>query len=259
MRFGVCCGFEMAELLEKIGFDYIEGNVTVISSMDDGEFNAVAEKMDSLKIRCEASCCLFPGELKVVGPDADMGKIADYLDKAFARLERLGVESVVFGSGGARRVPEGFDRARAWHQLVQVGRLLSEKAGEHGLKIALEPLNRGETNIINSQREGLALVADVDRPNFRILTDLYHVYLEKDTREDVAACKGLLQHCHVVNPIGRLCMNADDDAPYDMFFGGIADCGYTGRISFEGIIDNAGEELPRSLATMKAFAEKYGI
>ena len=54
-------------------------------------------------------------------------------------------------------------------------------------------------------------------------------------------------------------MNADDDAPYDMFFGGIADCGYTGRISFEGIIDNAEEELPRSLATMKAFAEKYGI
>ena len=152
MKFGACCGFEMAELLEKIGYDYIEGHVTSVAAMEEDAFKAVAEKLDGMKIGCEACCVLFPGNIKVTGPDADEIKIAKYLDKAFARLERLGTQSVVFGSGGARRVPDGFDRARAWHQLICVGRMLSEKAGEHGLKIALEPLNRGETNIINTQR-----------------------------------------------------------------------------------------------------------
>lgn len=259
MRFGACCDFDKADLLDRIGYDYIEANVTIVAAMDGEKFKATAEKLDGMRLGCEASCILFPGELKVTGPEVDEIKIGKYLDGAFSRLERLGVESVVFGSGGARRVPDGFDRARAWHQLVSVGRLLSEKAGEHGIKIALEPLNKGETNIINSQREGLALVSDVDRPNFRILTDFYHVFLEGDTREDIAACKGLLQHCHVVNPVGRLAMTEQDDVPYGLFFGGVADCGYSGRMSFEGIINDAEVELPRSLAAMKALSLKYGL
>ncbi|MBR6772497.1 MAG: sugar phosphate isomerase/epimerase [Clostridia bacterium] len=261
MKFGVCCDFGKVALLEKLGFDYIEGNVTVITSMSDEEFEAVAAMLDGSKIKCEAACCLFPGEIKVTGPDADTAEITKYLDKAFARLERLGVKSVVFGSGGARRVPDGFDRAAAWHQLVSVGRILAEKAEKHGITIALEPLNRGETNIINNQREGLNLVLDVDRPSFRVLTDFYHVWLENDTREDIAACKGMLQHCHVVNPVGRVGMKLGDGIPYEKFFGGIADCGYTGRISFEGIIneDKAEEELAGTLAALKSCAEKFGL
>ena len=261
MKFGVCCDFSKVSLLEKLGFDYIEGNVTVIASMDDETFETTAKMLDGAKIKCEAACCLFPGDIKVTGPDVDMEKIEKYLDKAFDRLERLGVESVVFGSGGARSVPDGFDRAKAWHQLVCVGRLLADKAMEHGITMAMEHLNKGETNIINCQQDALDLVRDIDRPSFRVLTDLYHVWLENDTREDIAACKGLLQHCHVVNPVGRVGMKLDDGIPYDYFFGGIADCEYSGRISFEGIIndDKAEEELAGSLATMKAYAEKFGL
>ncbi|MBQ1224163.1 MAG: sugar phosphate isomerase/epimerase [Oscillospiraceae bacterium] len=261
MKFGVCYDLKKVALLEKLGFDYIEGNVTVISRMDDETFEETAKMLDASKVKCEAACCLFPGDIKVTGPDVDMAKVGEYLDKAFARLERLGVKSVVFGSGGARRVPDGFDRASAWHQLVCVGRLLAEKAEEHGLTIAMEPLNKGETNIINSQRDGLALVKDVDRPSFRVLTDFFHVWLENDTREDIAACKGFLQHCHVVNPVGRVGMKLGDGIPYENFFGGLADCEYSGRISYEGAIneEKAEEELANSLAAMKAYAEKFGL
>lgn len=261
MKFGACCGFEKLALLEKLGFDYIEANVTSVAYMEDDKFEAVVKELDQAKITCEAACCLFPGDIKVTGPNVDMAVISEYLDKAFSRLERLGVKSVVFGSGGARRVPDGFDRASAWHQLVCVGRLLAEKAEEHGLTIAMEPLNKGETNIINSQRDGLALVKDVDRPSFRVLTDFFHVWLENDTREDIAACKGLLTHCHVVNPVGRVGMKLGDGIPYENFFGGLADCEYSGRISYEGAIneEKAEEELANSLAAMKAYAEKFGL
>ena len=259
MKFGVCYDLNKVELLDRLGFDYIEGNVTSIASMEEDAFNALAEKLDGSRVKCEAACCLFPGSIKVTGPEADETRIANYLDLAFSRLQRLGVESVVFGSGGARNIPEGFDRAKAWHQLVSVGRLLADKAAEYGLVIALEPLNTGETNIINTQREGLDLVYDVDRPTFRILSDYYHVWLANDTREDIAACKGLLQHTHVVNPVGRKCIKSTDDIPYDNFFGGLADCGYTGRISYEGRIENDEEELAENLKNLKAFAAKFGL
>ncbi len=259
MKFGACCGFDKIELLESLGFDYIEGHVTAIAAMSDAEFEAVAEKLENAKIKCEACCVLFPGSVRVTGPEFDEEKIKTYLDGAFARLGRLGVESVVFGSGGARKVPEGFDRAVAWHQLITVGRILAEKAAEHNLTIALEPLNKSETNIINTQREGLALVADVDRPSFKILSDFYHVWLEHDGREDIAACKGLLQHIHMANPIGRVYLAQGDEVSYEPFFAGLADCGYTGRLSFEGNLVNEEAELASSLAIMKAHAEKYGL
>lgn len=261
MKFGACCDFSKVSLLEKIGFDYIEANVTVVASMDEDKFEETARMLDGAKIKCEAACCLFPGDLKVTGPEADMAKIEAYLDGAFARLERLGVKSVVFGSGGARRVPDGFDRAKAWHQLVCVGRLLADKADKHGITMVMEHLNKGETNIVNCQQEALDLTLDIDRPSFRVLTDFYHVWLENDTREDIAACKGLLEHCHVVNPVGRVGMKLGDGIPYENFFGGLADCGYRGRISYEGAIneDKAEEELTNSLATMRAYAEKFGL
>lgn len=259
MRFGVCFDLEKVGLLEKLGYDYIEGHVTTVAAMADADFEALAARLDQSKVKCEACCVLFPGSIKVTGPEYDELKIAKYLDGAFARLERLGVESVVFGSGGARRVPDGFDRARAWHQLIKTGRILAEKAGEHGLCIALEPLNTGETNILNLQMECLDLVADVDRPTFRILSDFYHLWLGKEGRNEVAACRGLLQHTHIANPIGRVSLAESDEVSYDGFFAGLADIGYAGRISFEGGLRDEEAELSRTLAVLKSAAKKAGI
>lgn len=259
MKFGVCCGFDKTEMIAGLGYDYIEGHVTDIAAMSDGEFDALAEKLEASPIKCEACCVLFPGSVKVTGPDYDEKKIASYLDGAFARLERLGVESVVFGSGGARRVPDGFDRAKAWHQLVKTGRILDEKAGEHGLWIALEPLNVKETNILNLQMESLDLVRDVDRPRFRILSDFYHLWLGGEGRDEVAACRGVMQHTHIANPIGRVSLTENDEVSYDGFFAGLADIGYTGRLSFEGNLKDPETELARTLEIMKAAARKAGI
>jgi hypothetical protein len=44
-----------------------------------------------------------------------------YVAKAFDRVARLGVRIVVFGSGGARRVPEGYPRDDAVRQMVDFG------------------------------------------------------------------------------------------------------------------------------------------
>ncbi|HHX72606.1 MAG TPA: sugar phosphate isomerase/epimerase [Clostridiales bacterium] len=258
MKFGICYDLSKADQIAAAGFDYIEGHVVNIAKMSDEEFAQLKARFDTLPIKPEAFCVLFPGNLKVTGPEVDMAAIEAYIDGVFPRLAALGAYPVVFGSGGARRVPDGFDRAKAWHQLIAVGRLLGEKAKEHGLVIALEPLNTGETNIINTQMEGLDLVADVNHSHFRILSDFYHLYLAGESTPEVAACGDFLMHAHMANPKGRIMPAEGDGMDYVSFFKGLKQAGYDARVSYEGAINDE-EGLSKMLAFIKGEAAKAGI
>ena len=259
MKFGVVSDLKNMELVAELGFDYIEGHVTAVAAMEDEAFEALARKNDASPVKVEACCVLLPGSVRVTGPDVDPAQQAAYLDRAFARLERLGVGPVVFGSGGARRVPDGFDRAEAWHQMITFGRLLAEKASAHGLTAVMEPLNAKETNMINTQLDGIKLMEDVDRPGFDILSDFYHLYLAGEGRAEVAACGARLKHTHIANPIGRVAMKQSDGIDYDAFFAGLADCGYHGRLSIEGNIKDLRAELPEALELLRSKAAAYGL
>jgi len=104
-----------------------------------------------------------------------------YVAGALGRLKRLGVKVVVLGSGGARRVPDGFSRTRRSISWWTSARRIAPVARENGITIAIEPLRKQETNIINTAREGLALVKAVDRPEIRLLVDYYHLAEEART------------------------------------------------------------------------------
>ena len=194
---------------------------------------------------------MFPGSLRLTGEDADFAAVQSYLDHAMARLEAAGVSVAVFGSGGSRRVPEGFPQERAWAQLVKVGRMLGETAQKHGVTVALEPLRRAETNILNTQLEGLRLVQDVAHPHFKLLCDYYHLIVEGGTMEDVEACAGQLVHTHISNPENRAAMTPTDRADYKSFFAALRRIGYDARMSFEGSAPESKTQLPLTLEVMR--------
>ena len=120
MRFGICTTFDKIGLLEKLGYDYLEASIQSIAFLSDGEFEQVKEKIDASRLKVEAFNVLLPGDLKVVGPEVDEGRLVDYLCGAFARAKALGAEIVVFGSGGARKRPENFPEEEAMQQLYRV-------------------------------------------------------------------------------------------------------------------------------------------
>ncbi|MBR5519739.1 MAG: sugar phosphate isomerase/epimerase [Clostridia bacterium] len=259
MKFGVVSNLENIDLIAELGFDYIEGHVTAISKLTDEEFAELEAKVAAAKIGVEACCVLLPDSIKVTGPDYDPAQQEEYLEKVFARLQKLGVGPVVFGSGSARKIPEGFDRAEAWHQLVKFGRLTAKIAAKYGLTMVMEPLNTKETNVINTQIDGLKLMEDIDRPSFEILSDFYHLALAEEGRAEVAACGEHLKHTHIANPVGRVMPKEGDGIDYDAFFAGLADCNYHGRMSLEGRIGDMRAELPAALALLRSYAEKYAL
>jgi sugar phosphate isomerase/epimerase len=105
-------------------------------------------------------------------------------------------------------------------------------AGEHGVTIAVEPLNRGETNVLNSVSEGLQYVKDVDQPAFRLLVDAYHWAKENEPTADIVAAGPWLAHAHIATYPRRLPpgVEACDFAP---FFTALKQAGYNLRISVE--------------------------
>ena len=158
----------------------------------------------------------------------------------------------MLGSGAARRVPDGFSRDEAFTQLVDFCRRLAPVARRNGMTIAIEPLRRQETNIINTAREGLALVKAANRREIRLLVDFYHLAVEAENPDVLIEAGALLAHVHVANPKGRGYPSTPDEAPYAPFFANLCRIGYTGRVSIEGSATDFVAEAPRSLAMLRA-------
>ena len=127
--------------------------------------------------------------MKAVGPQADRERIRRYIVKAGEAASRIGVEVAVFGSGGARAIPEGWDRPRAEEQMQEWLGMIAEEWQGTGVTLALEPLNRKESNLINSVKEAVELVKDINSPIVRVLADFYHMDEDNEPLETIVEHK----------------------------------------------------------------------
>ena len=177
-----------------------------------------------------------------------------YVGQAFDRLAQLGVGLVVFGSGGARRVPDGFARDEAFAQLVDFGRRAARLARSRNITIAIEPLRRQETNIINSAAEGLELVEAVGDGAFQLMVDFYHLSSEHEHPDIVVRAREHLRHVHMANPNGRVFPLAWDEFDYEPFFANLRRIGYDQRISVEASTEHLMDDAPRSIALLRRHA-----
>ena len=201
----------------------------------------------------EAVHCFVPGELKITGPDVNQAALTKYVTTAFERAEKCGVKTIVFGSGGARQIPDGFDRTKAHHQLVWFCKMLAPIAHKHGVTVVVEPLNRAECNVLNSVGECASLVRQTDNPGLRLLVDAYHLLRDKDMVDDVLKNGDVFAHVHIATEAKRLAPNSEpcDFAP---FFDALVKGGYDGRVSIEAKLPDTVEALAASLALMKSLA-----
>jgi sugar phosphate isomerase/epimerase len=251
---GYCTGLKNAEAAKAAGFDYVELSATEIANLSDEEFEAAAARLRQAGIQTPAANLFVPAAIKVVGPDIDRARQTAHVNKVMTRLERLGVEVLVFGSGGARRVPDGFSREEAWAQLVEFSRRAAEAAAPHHITVAIEPLRRQETNIVNTAGEGLALVEAVNHPNFQLMIDFYHLASEHEDPAIVLRARDHLRHLHVANPQGRVFPQRWDEYDYAPFFANLKAIGYAGRISMEGSTTDLAGQGPVTVALLrKAF------
>lgn len=263
MKFGVCGylrgknedgqEFDLPAAARAAGFDYIEMPLSTVAGLVEKDFEEVLRNLERSGLACEACNLFFPGSLRLTGPEADPAKTEAYLNLALGRANRLGARVIVFGSGGARNVPPGFPMEQAWAQLAQMLRLAGEIAGRYGIDIAIEPLNRAESNLINTGSEGYALARVADHPRVGLLLDLYHMVKEGEDYGIAVTAREVLRHAHLAEPAGRRFPVKIDDEIRG-FFSSLKRAQYDGRVSVEAGYTRFEEEARAALAVMRAAA-----
>lgn len=251
MKFGICAGPDLIKKDADYEIDYLESSVVGLNGLSDDEFEEFIIDLKQSPIKCEVLNILFPGTISVVGPAVDMDEIKAYLESSFARSSQAGVEIIIFGSGKARFCPEDFSKEKAMEQLCEVSYTIGEIAKKYGLFVALEPLNRSDTNMINTVDEGLALVQKVSHPNFKLLADIYHMLVNGESPECLLKCKEELIHTHIATKEGRKYpLNASED-DFSSFFKALKEIGYSARMSIEGKSDNQESESPIAMKCLR--------
>jgi len=251
VQVGYCTSLKNLAAAKAGGFDYAELGTTEIAGLADADFEQAARDVAQIGLPTPVANLFLPATLKVTGPAVDRDQQIAYVTKAFDRLSRLGVRTVVFGSGGARRVPDGFPRDDAFRQLVDFGKRSALMAREHGITLAVEPLRREETNIINSAAEGLQLVEAIGDPNFQLMIDFYHLASEREDPGIIVHAREHLRHLHIANPKGRVFPLSFEEFDYEPFFAALRTIEYDGRISVEASTRDLQSDAPRAISLLR--------
>ena len=233
MKLGICTAADALSALPE-GLDYIEESVggALCPCEDEAAFEAALAKCAAAVAPVIAANCFIPGDLKSTGLDVDEAALDDHVSTVFSRAQRVGIKIIVFGSGGSRGVPDGFDKAAAFMQLTAHLKRWGPIAAACDVTIVIEPLQVAECNIINTVTEGAELARAANTSNVRVLADFYHMACDGESPDTIRQAGDLLQHCHTAEKEKRTAPGAagDDFRPY---LKALKDIGYDGAISLE--------------------------
>jgi D-psicose/D-tagatose/L-ribulose 3-epimerase len=234
VQVGVCGSLDDFPKAVEYGFDYYEPAAAAIAALTDVEFAAFRDRVLASPIRCECFNS-FIRTLRVVGDDVNPEALASYVSSSLDRCRQVGATIVVWGSAGSRNVAAGYSRETAWRQIVEFLGHAGDIARSKQIVIAIEPLRKQESNIINSGAEALRLVRDVRHPNVKMIIDYYHLREESEDPEILKTARDEIVHLHFANPNGRVWpKQVNEDPVYGRFFELVKQIQFRGGISIEG-------------------------
>ena len=214
---------------KSAGFDLIEILFMNPRGIDAGMTRRVLDEFD---VKASASLGLSL-ETDVSSEDEDRVRAGEaVLADALAVAEGVGLVylgGVLFGalSKYSRPVTE---RGRA--NSIGAVRRFCDAAADSGITIGLEIVNRYESNLLNTARQAVEYVREVDRPNLVIHLDTYHMNIEEvDNYAAVLECGDLLGYVHIgESHRGYLGSGSVD---FQGLFRGLGAIDYQGPITFE--------------------------
>lgn len=219
-------------LLARLGYDYVELPLAQVMELPEQEFRELLLSLKTSGIPCECCNNFFPKTVRLTGNEARPADAEAYIQKAMQRASLLGAEVIVFGSSGAKNVPEGFSPEQASQQIADVLTIADREAELCGIQIALEPLCRLESNIILNLTDAYRLMCARPYKNVRLLVDYYHFSMEEEKPEVLESMVKDIVHVHFADPENRV--YPDKMRPeFRAFLDILKRRGYGGRISAE--------------------------
>jgi len=228
---------ELARRAGDWGFDIIE---LPLENAGDLDFDRTADLLAELGLGGTVCVAMSP-ERTLIGDDKEvLASTQAYLRACIDLSAKVG--NLVPGGpvvGGPMYAPVGQawraspeERAAFFDRLVKGLRPVAEYAGDHGVRLAIEPLNRFETSVLNTFGQALEVVTKVDSPACGILADTFHMNIEERSPTEAVRAAG----SHLVHV--QACAN-DRGAPgadhidWAGFARALSDVGYGGAVCIE--------------------------
>jgi len=207
MRFGIntflfTCPFtnrstRLFRAFKKWGFDSVEIAIEDLSHIDPAYVKDQLAKHDLI---CgSVTPCLGPDK-DLRGTPAQQRAGIEFMKRVIDHMVPLDAKSligVVYSTVGRADAVPRKEYRQQWKTVVRNLKEVSHYAADHGKVIALEPVNRFETDFINTCDQGLEMIHDVNSPALKLLLDTFHMNIEeKDQAAAIRRAGSLLGHFH---------------------------------------------------------------
>lgn len=254
MKFGICGTPDNASKVKESGYDYIELALNQMSCLSDTDFNCVVEILKAAGIKSLAMNGFFPYDLKIVGNSVNKIEIEKYIEKALSRASRLGAETVVFGSGKSRAVPEGESREKCISQLYDCIYRTGMIAKNYGINIVIEPLNSSETNVINTVTDGAQVVDCISLDNVKTMVDFFHYTQMDEPDNDLVTACSHIGHVHIARGTSDRGVPNASDTDYLKHIGELLkSINYNSSVSVEAVYTDFNREAEEIINLMKMY------
>ncbi|MBC8158491.1 MAG: sugar phosphate isomerase/epimerase [Alphaproteobacteria bacterium] len=223
---------EIRRAVEKaaaIGYDFMELPVRAPELVDA---DAIAKILDDNGMFCTTSF-VHTIETDIASEDAEIvarGEALMY--EALAKARDMGSTRLVGGFHSSLKKHDSARTKTGRQNAVNVLRRVAERAGEMGIVMCLEPLNRYENNLINTGGQALEMIDEIGADNLFVHLDSFHMNIEEASpAAALRDCGDRLGYLHLAeNFRGYLGSGTIDFAS---IFNALSDIDYDGPIALE--------------------------
>ncbi len=185
--------------IARYGYDGVELAIRDPKLIDMEELEKILKKY-SLKVPALGTGQAWGEEgLSFTDPDPNVRQAAIERIQSHIRIAEKFKAVIIIGLVRGILKP-GITHPQAMEWLTLAIQQCCAKAKEHGVRLALEPINRYETSLINNVEQGLDLIAKVGVDNFGLLLDTFHMNIEEpQIEESIRLCDQRIFHFHVAD------------------------------------------------------------
>ena len=223
---------DLIDRVKAFGFDLIEICVEDPQTIDVAAIGARARSAGIGVTICGA----FGPDRDVSSDDAAVRAAGLlYLRQCVDFAAALGspfVSGPMYSAVGKTRLLEPSERRRQWNLAVTSLQEAAGHAAALGVRLAIEPLNRFETDLVNTVDQGVQMVRDIGAGNVGLLLDTFHMNIEeKDIPSAIQRAAGLIVEFHACSSDRGT--PGEDHLPWPQIAAALARARYDGPLVIE--------------------------
>jgi sugar phosphate isomerase/epimerase len=185
--------------LAMLGYDGAELAVREPASLDTARVKALLSARHLDVPALGTGQAYVEEHLSFTDPDASVRERAIARIESHVALAHEFNALVILGLIRGKMQP-GVSSARAHRCMLDALKQVARTAGAQRVRLVIEPINRYETDLINTVGEALALIDDIGADNVGILFDTFHANIEEPhIEESLRLCGSRLLHVHIAD------------------------------------------------------------